>query len=106
MNRHLTRRNLMQVAGTAAFAPPFAAAATMPQWPIVEGPDTPKICLGGGRDEAGIRRVKQLGVNYVLGGAAGPTASLPWQEANIRAAIDLENSFPNTIYGRPGRDAG
>ena len=107
----------MQVAGATAFAPPFAAAAATSQWPIVEGPNTPKICLGGGRDEAGIRRVKQLGVNYVLGGAAGPTASLPWQEASIRAAIEsakanglvlynsmLENSFPNTIYGRPGRD--
>jgi mannonate dehydratase len=105
----------MQAAGATAFAPTFAAAAVKSQWPVVEGPNTPKICLGGGRDETGIRRIKQLGVNYVIGGAG--VGSLPWPEANIRAAIELaktnglvlynmmlENSFPNTIYGRPGRD--
>ena len=132
MNRDLSRRNLIQAAGATAFAPAMAfAPATMSaapppsQWPIVEGPNTPHIALGNGRDEASIRRVKQLGVTYVmgLGGVGQPGGrgqgqnQLPWQEANIRAAIDrakeagltlyntmLENSFPNTIYGRPGRD--
>ncbi|MCX6627963.1 MAG: mannonate dehydratase [Candidatus Solibacter sp.] len=96
MNNRLTRRNLMQVAGVTAFAPPLAAAAATSEGPIFEGPNTPKICLGGG---------------------GGVPAGLPWQEGSIRAAIELakanglvlynmmlENSFPNTIYGRPGRD--
>ncbi|MGB9606769.1 MAG: mannonate dehydratase, partial [Bryobacteraceae bacterium] len=85
---------------------------------ILEGPDTPKLCLGtwdGGdpnRPEIGMRRIKQLGVNYVLGG--GP--KVPWQEDELRALIGrykangltlynlMISGFPNTIYGRPGRD--
>jgi mannonate dehydratase len=85
----------------------------------VEGPDTPKLCLGmwdGGGDpkqpEIGMRRIKQLGVNYVLGG--GP--KIPWQEDELRALIErykaqgltvynlMISGFPNVIYGRPGRD--
>jgi mannonate dehydratase len=113
----------------------MSAAPPPSQWPIVEGPNTPHIALGNGRDEASIRRVKQLGVTYVMGlggvgqpagrgqaqaagrGQGGRGNQLPWLEADIRAAIArakengltlyntmLENSFPNTIYGRPGRD--
>ena len=130
MNRDLSRRNLIQAAGATAFAPAAISAAPPPsQWPVIEGPGTPHLALGGGGDEAAMRRVKQLGVNHVLGGGGGvqtppagrgqdqPRNQLPWLEANIRAAIDrakangltlynmmLENSFPNTIYGRPGRD--
>jgi mannonate dehydratase len=143
MKRDLSRRNLFQAAGATAIAPAITAlrpatmsAAPPPsQWPIVEGPNTPHIALGNGRDEASIRRVKQLGVTYVMGlggvgqpagqgqaqaagrGQGGRGNQLPWLEADIRAAIArakengltlyntmLENSFPNTIYGRPGRD--
>jgi mannonate dehydratase len=62
--------------------------------------------------EAGMRRVKQIGVDYVLGG--GP--KIPWQEADIRARIEsfkaggltlynlMIGGFTNTLYGRPGRD--
>ncbi len=111
MNRHLSRRNLIQAAGATAFAPSFEAAASS-QWPVVEGPNTPKICLGGGRDESGMRRVKQLGEDYVIGGGG----QLPWKEADIRAQIErckaagltlyniMISGFNNTIYGRPGRD--
>ncbi len=69
--------------------------------------------LAAGRlDEAGMRRVKQLGVDHVLMG--GPR--IPWQESQIRATIDLLKSggltlgnmmiggFPKTLYGLPGRD--
>jgi len=83
----------------------------MPQ----EGPDTPRICCPinvANIDDAAIRRVKQIGVSYVLGG--GPR--MPWEEANLRSIVDklggdglkLGNlmiaGFPNTLYGRPGRD--
>jgi mannonate dehydratase len=85
-----------------------------------EGPETPKICLemgsgglaAGQLTDAGIRRVKQLGVDHVLMG--GPP--IPWGETQIRSVMDrleagglaLGNmmiaGFPNAIYGRPGRD--
>jgi mannonate dehydratase len=70
---------------------------------------------GGGdpkQPEIGMRRIKQLGVNYVLGG--GP--KIPWQEDELRALIErykaqgltvynlMISGFPNVIYGRPGRD--
>src|SRR5205807_7461844 len=74
--------------------------------------------MGAGRlaasnlDEAGVRRVKQLGVDHVLMG--GPP--IPWEESQIRSirerlksgGLTLGNmmiaGFPNAIYGRPGRD--
>jgi mannonate dehydratase len=85
-----------------------------------EGPDTPKLCLemGGGDlaagalSDAGMRRVKQLGVGHVLMG--GPP--IPWQQDQIRSVMDRLKSggltlgnmmiagFLNTLYGKPGRD--
>ena len=101
------------LAGSPAVGAPAAA-------PPGEGPGTPKICLemgpgalaAGTLDAAGMRRVKQLGVDYVLMG--GPR--IPWEESAIRATmaqlkeggLTLGNmmigGFPNVIYGRPGRD--
>jgi mannonate dehydratase len=132
MTSDITRRQLVQTASAAALLrTPIAAAQTPPM--RNEASDTPKICLelSAGRlagaipaisstgqlsaitiDDAGLRRLKQLGVNYVLGG--GPR--IPWQEADLRARMDrlkasgltLVNlmiaGFPNTLYGRPGRD--
>lgn len=115
----VSRRTMMQAAGGTALAPAVLRAAAK-RWPIVEGPGTPKLCLGmfdggrgpAGQEDAGIRRIKQLGVDYVLSG--GPR--IPWQEAEIRARIErlkaagvtlynlMISGFPNTIYGRPGRD--
>jgi mannonate dehydratase len=121
MIMNLSRRRVMQAAGTMAVAPSVLAAAPgTAKWPVVEGPDTPKLCLGtgdGGRtpdgqEDAGLRRIKQLAVDYVLGG--GP--SIPWQEADLRARIErlkaagltlynlMISGFRNTLYGRPGRD--
>ena len=66
----------------------------------------------GAVDEAGMRRVKQLGVNDVLMG--GPP--IPWLEPDLRALIDklktgglalgnlMITGFPKTLYGKPGRD--
>ncbi|MGD0123831.1 MAG: mannonate dehydratase [Terriglobia bacterium] len=81
-----------------------------------EGPDTPKICLdipSNHMDEVIMRRVKQIGVNYV---ACGGSPAIPWEESRMRSIMDTLKSagltlgnmmiggFPNTLYGRPGRD--
>ena len=79
----------------------------------------PRICLevsgrmqAGNLDDAGMRRVKQLGVDDVLMG--GP--SMPWKEATLRALMErlkafgltlgnlMIGGFPNVLYGKPGRD--
>jgi len=113
---------MMQAAAATMALGPSAMAAppAAKQWPITERADTPKLCLGlgdGGRatgdqEGAGLRRIKQLAVDYVLGG--GPR--IPWQEADLRARIErlktagltlynlMIGGFRNTIYGRPGRD--
>jgi mannonate dehydratase len=170
----------MEAAGAAALAPSVSLAAAARQWPVVEGPDTPKLCLGSGDgggpmpaagggqgrggpggaaagggqgrggpggaaegpggaaaqrgaqdpgargarggggtgapdQSASFRRIKQLGVDYIIGGGVG--GRLPWEEANIRAAMDrakeagltlynaMINVSANVIYGRQGRDA-
>jgi len=123
MKSQFTRRRAMQAAGAGVLAPSamsVAAAAQGRPWPIQEGPDTPKICLeqsggalsAGPQNEAGMRRVRQLGVTHVLSG--GPR--IPWDEAELRARMErlkaggltlynlMIGGFPNTIYGRPGRD--
>ena len=119
MRTGLSRRELLKgiaVAGAAASLPvPHAegepAFSRMP----AEGPDTPKICLGfwSPVDEAGMRRVKQIGVDHVLTG--GPP--IPWTETEVRARIDrfkaggltlcnmMIGGFDDVIWGRPGADA-
>jgi mannonate dehydratase len=109
----------MKAVGATAVAPSLAEAASA-SWPIAEGPTTPKIALITGMDwksetmtdEAQMRRLKQIGVDHVLGG--GPP--IPWDEAKLRAMMDrlksggltlgnlMISGFPNTLYGRPGRD--
>ncbi|MBV9267719.1 MAG: mannonate dehydratase [Acidobacteriaceae bacterium] len=89
----------------------YRSAPGMPQ----EAPDTPKVCAPirlNELDDRAIRRVKQIGINYVLSG--GPP--IPWDETHLRASVDklragglkLGNlmiaGFPNTLYGRAGRD--
>lgn len=84
------------------------------QWPVIEGPDTPKILMGSGRnaDEKQIGHIKQMGVGYVMMG--GPR--IPWQEEDLRSIIDYYKTyditvynmfiggFSDCIYGRSGRD--
>jgi len=115
--RSLSRRQVLQAMAAAGAAPAAslgAAKETKKRWPITEGPSTPKICLGvrADLDEAGMRRIKQLGVDYVLTG--GP--KIPWTEEEVRRRIEhfkkggltlcnmMIGGFKNTIYGRPGRD--
>ncbi len=114
MSRSFSRRKMMQAAAGAAALSPAVLAAPAVSWPPAQGPNTPKICVGTGpnTDEAGMRRLKQVGVDYVLMG--GP--KIPWEEAEVRARIEKFKAggltlcnmmivgFPNTIYGKPGRD--
>jgi mannonate dehydratase len=126
MRSDLSRRRVMKVMGAATLASvvrPLALVAQerakpwwlgdgMPQ----EGPATPKIACAidlheGVTDEA-IRGVVQLGVYHVLSG--GPP--IPWSVSQLQPLIDrlkaggvtlgnlMIGGFPNTIYGRPGRD--
>lgn len=119
----ISRRRAFHAAAAGAVSPALpaaAAAAARKSWPIEEGPDTPKLCLdlNAGRepltprDEAAIRRVRQLGIAHVLSG----DGNIPWDEKALRERIQrlkdrgltLSNlmigGYPNTLYGRPGRD--
>jgi mannonate dehydratase len=103
----------MKSAGAAAFVPSGSAAPAV-QWPVLEGPDTPKICLlGGDTGDAFVRSVRQLGVNYLIGGGLG---RIPWREDAIRAHLErlkaggltlynaMIGGYPKTEVGQPGRD--
>ena len=122
----MSRRKLLQVIGAATWCASFPATLV----PDSVGRDSdaseksriPKIALELSRtgsyfatgtvDEAGMRRLQQLGVNDVLMG--GPP--MPWLEPDLRTLIDklkagglalgnmMITGFPNTVYGKPGRD--
>jgi mannonate dehydratase len=115
----LSRRKAIQTFGATALLAPLARNSALAELGR-EGADTPKICLemgngslaAGKLDEAGMRRIKQLGVDHVLMG--GPP--IPWSEGQIRSLMEgvksggltlgnmMISGFPNTLYGRPGRD--
>jgi mannonate dehydratase len=119
MKVNFSRRKMMKSVGATALLTPLTHGVGV-RGLRGEGGDTPKICLemgdgrlsAGGLDEAGMRRVKQLGVDDVLMG--GPP--IPWREDQVRAIMDRLKSaglalgnmmiagFPNAICGRPGRD--
>ena len=124
MKSSISRRSVLRAMGTAALSssvmPANFALAEVPGaadggW-RPEGPGTPKICLdiaSNHLEEATMRGVKQIGVNHVACGGSPP---IPWEESQIRSIMDTLKSagltlgnmmiggFPNTIYGRPGRD--
>src|SRR5262245_19481838 len=85
MESGFSRRKMMQAMSAAVLSPAVLEAASV-SWPPAEGANTPKICLGTGpnTDAAGLRRLKQIGVDYVLMG--GPR--IPWDEADLRARIE------------------
>lgn len=83
-------------------------------WPIIFGPEEPKLCVGLSRNASveEMRQVKQIGVDYILMG--GPP--IPWTESGLRGIMDrftaegltvinmMIGEHPNAIYGREGRD--
>ncbi len=109
----------MQTAAVAALTV-SAPAAPLSAGPPAEGENTPKICqqIGslqyspGRFDEAGMRRIKQLGVNYVL----TSEVHTPWEEGALRQAIARLADSGLTLrhlylpglraatFGAPGRD--
>ena len=126
MKLDLSRRAILRGIATTALAPsilPLASAAQsdkkpwwlgdgMPQ----ESAGTPKIAtainLADGVTDDAIRGVVQIGVYHVLSG--GP--AIPWSVEQLSPIVDklktadvklgnlMIGGFPNTIYGRPGRD--
>lgn len=119
MPPRLSRRKIIQsfgctLAGTALTSRPVAVSRQQREWPPVDNASTPKICLGvrADLDAAGMRRIKQIGVDYVLTG--GPP--IPWTEDAVRDRIRLFKTggltlcnmmiggFPKAIYGQAGRD--
>jgi mannonate dehydratase len=101
------------VATAASPATAFRARAAVRQ-SAPQPTELPKICLGGiaPDDAPGMRRLKQIGVDYVLTG--GP--KIPWNEADIRARIDqfkaggltlcnlMISGFDDVIWGREKAD--
>jgi mannonate dehydratase len=125
MSFDLSRRSLMVGLGsTAVIRAGFQALAkaetsgtqgTLSVGMPKEGPRTPKLAApldARSITDQSMRAVKQLGVDYVLMG--GPP--MPWTQPQLRAIVDqcktgglvvgniMISGFPNTIYGRPGRD--
>ena len=109
-----TRRGLIAATGAACFSSAPRAAAPKSSWPLTEGTATPKLCMlsGPGADERAMRRITQLGVKHAI--MSGPR--IPWEESQLRQIMDhfqkggltvsnmMIGGFPNTIYGKPGRD--
>jgi mannonate dehydratase len=123
-----TRRAALEILGASSLAPIGAAnphtTGQVSESPK-EGKDTPKIAVGMGDSGAeagrgsragafdpaeGPRRIKQLGVNYVLGG--GPQT--PWTEESLSAIQQrwsaagitvgnlMINLSPDILYGKEG----
>ena len=114
MSEKTSRREALVAMGATPFLGSVVAGAAAARGLPAEGPQTPKLCMNSSAkmDEGAMRRVKQLGVDYVLMG--GPR--IPWDEAGIRAIMDrfksggltvfnmMIDGFPNAIYGRAWRD--
>ena len=116
MKAEFPRRSMLRGLGSAVLLPsaaPLAYSEDVPHGMPGESGATPKLTLGITElDARSMRRIKQLGVDHVVMG--GPP--IPWAEADIHArmaklkegGLSLGNmmivGFPNTIYGRPGRD--
>jgi mannonate dehydratase len=124
MKSGLSRRNLLMRMGAAALAPtlpPLAAQQETKPWWLGDGmpqesADTPKIAcaldIRNGVTDEGIHSLVQIGVYHAL--SNGPR--MPWTASQLQPIMDkmkaggltlgnlMLGGFPNSIYGRPGRD--
>jgi mannonate dehydratase len=109
----LTRRKALQAAGAGALAQHVLSAAQVPVAPK-EGAGTPKIAVGmadGGPRSVAPVRIKQLGVDHVLGGGP-PTLPWssellagvmgPWRASGVEVSNLMIGLSPDILYGRPG----
>jgi mannonate dehydratase len=85
----------LSAAGTSASAINNNAPAQKVPWPVIEGPDTPKMTMNVGLNDAmsKVQAIKQFGADYVH--MAGPT--LPWTEEKIQTIIDKYKAIGLTI---------
>lgn len=93
----ISRRNAAAtVAAAAAFAQQGRAAGAKFKWPVPEDgtPGIPKMCAISLVDAAHLRELKQLGINHVIGGGAGP---IPWTEDKLRSLIAAYKSHGQTL---------
>jgi mannonate dehydratase len=104
----------LSVGQAKAEAPGSTTQVKKVKWPVLEGPDTPKLALNCPSDAspARMRMHKQFGDDYVLMG--GPP--LPWTESGLRMIMDrfqaegltvinmMLPSLTAIIYRREGRD--
>ena len=100
--------------GAAVGAPATTAPATTAPvgTPAAGAPGRGQGPGQGAVNEASARRIKQLGVDYVLSGGG----RIPWDVDRLRTQMDglkaqgltlanlMISGFDNAIYGRPGRD--
>lgn len=122
LNPEFSRRTFLRGIGVAAVSTSVPGTVAFGDVALPSSDSgLPKIALElsrepffatGAVDDAGMRRLKQLGVNDVLMG--GP--EIPWQESDLRwftehlktGGLRLGNlmiyGFPKTLYGKPGRD--
>ena len=98
----ISRRKMLQGAGAAAVAQSVEFANAAPparQWPIEEGPETPKICLGlgdgGGPLPARLQPQNQGPAGS--GAAGGPPAA----GAGAARATNRGSGFGGTLTPRP-----
>ena len=120
MGFNLSRRRLIESAIATALLPSSVLETRVEAHELrsgmpVETAGTPKIAAPVSLNdltEQSMRLVKQIGVDHVLMG--GPP--MPWTESRLREISEKLKSgglevwnmmiagFPNTLYGRPGRD--
>ncbi len=114
----VSRRRFMTGIGATALAGSAASSingrGVRAESRQASGREAPKICMGisSRAGDSDMRLIRQLGVDHVLMG--GPP--IPWEESALRDIMArfkaggltvcnmMIGGFPNTIYGRPGRD--
>ena len=82
------------------------------KWPVIEGPNTPKLCISCGRGEQSMRDAKQMGVDNIL----FTYPQIPWTVEDLQSIMDQYKAYgltvcnimiaglENVIYAKPGRD--
>lgn len=119
MTSRMTRRSLMKQVGAISLLSAVPSSAS-DSTAVAKRAQTPGLALeingklaAAPPDEAGMRRIRQLGITHVIMG--GPP--IPWEKSQlIDLVIGLKSGgltlgnmmisgFTNTLYGRPGRDA-